>query len=127
MSAAIDSSLTQARASQARATETHTSRTGAGYTDHDMKMDQAHSRLDASRRELLDLFDPPVDSQDRGDFKPRSKIMQALTGNGGLALLVAGAGGLLLAKPKLAMHVIRMIPVGAIARMAAAKFMAGRG
>jgi hypothetical protein len=105
----------------------HDSRAGIGYSDHDMKTDEAHLRLDESRRELKDLFDPPADPANRGEFSPRSKIMRSLTGNGGLALLAVGAGGLLLAKPKLVMHFLRMIPVGALARMAAAKFMAGRG
>jgi len=125
MSAALDTNSNPVYARPA-SRPAQTSRTDAGYSDQDMKIDEAHLRLDESRRELKDLFDPPADPLDRGEFKPRSKVMQVLTGNGGLALVLAGAGGLLLAKPRLAMQVVRMIPIGALARMAAAKFMAGR-
>jgi len=91
-----------------------------------MKIDETHLRLDESRRELKDLFIPP-EQPARGKFIPRSKIMRALTGKGGLALLVAGAGGLLLAKPRMVKHLVRMMPLGAVARIAAVKFMTRRG
>lgn len=94
-------------------------------TDIAPDSDATHSRMDESRRELKDLFAPP-DQPARGVFRPRSKIMRSLTGNGGLALLAVGAGGLLLAKPRLVKHFVRMIPIGTLARMAAMKFMARR-
>lgn len=99
---------------------------GAGGANHDANIDATHSRMDESRRELKDLLVPPEQSA-RGEFRPRSKIMRSLTGNGGLALLVVGAGGVLLANRGLVKHLVRMIPVGTLARMAAMKFMARRG
>jgi hypothetical protein len=86
---------------------------------------QTHLRLDDSRRELKELFDPEERTTYDPNF-PRSKVMRTLSGNRGLTLLALGAGGFLLAKPKLLMTVVRMIPVGAIARMAAVKLLGGR-
>jgi hypothetical protein len=81
-------------------------------------------RLDESRRELKDLFDPPDEA--RNTAFPRSKLMRSFTGNGALAWLALGAGGVLLAKPKLLMTVARMVPVGAIVRMATLKYLGRR-
>lgn len=86
----------------------------------------AENRLNSSRQELRDLFVEEKDEEARNNHSaqfPRSRIMRLLTGNGGMALLAVGAGGILLARPKLLMRAVRMVPMGALLRMFADKVM----
>jgi hypothetical protein len=81
------------------------------------------ARLAQSRQELRRLLDPP-----RGDTNgsapqgahpggfPRSRTMQALMSSRGLGVVGAVAGGLFLARPALALRVLRMLPASAVAR-----------
>ncbi len=87
----------------------------------------AEVRLDETRRELRELFIPSVSDAVLGgtDF-PRSKVMRALIGNRGFALLAIGAGGLLIAKSKVLRNLVRVLPLGAIVRMAAVRFASKR-
>ena len=98
-------------------------------TDRDVAArNEILARLTASREELRQVFDPVrhesnggADGGDRpeghahGGF-PRSRIMQMLMSGRGLGTLGAVAGGLLIARPGLALRLLRMVPVGAVAQ-----------
>jgi hypothetical protein len=81
------------------------------------------ARLAVSREELRQVLDPPRrDSEDseageHHDGFPRSRTMQMLMGNRGLGLLGAIAGGLFIARPSLALRLLRLLPVSAIGRV----------
>jgi hypothetical protein len=51
-----------------------------------------------------------------GQF-PRSRTMQLLLSGRGVGTVGAVVGGLLMARPALAIRLVRMIPLGAVARM----------
>lgn len=81
------------------------------------------ARLAASREELRQILEPPpkVDGRSasgahRGAF-PRSRTMQLLMSGRGLGTVGAAAAGLLVARPALALRLLRMLPAGALARM----------
>ncbi len=90
--------------------------------------DLIRHRLAQSREELRLLFDPPP-AQDDGNTGsgnghmgfPRSRTMQMLLSGRGLGTLGALAGGLLIARPGLALRLLRFIPASAVAKMLAAK------
>lgn len=83
------------------------------------------ARLAASREEIGRLLEPPpaggaaegTGSGLDGSF-PRSRIMRALMTGRGLGAVSAIAGGLLLSRPRLAWRLLRMLPTGAVTRMA---------
>jgi hypothetical protein len=87
------------------------------------------ARLAVSRAEIRRLLDPPRRESDessragdtRGDAFPRSRTLQMLMGGRGLGVLGALAGGLFLARPGLALRLLRMLPTGTVARMLLAK------
>ncbi len=87
------------------------------------------TRLAQSREELRMLLDPPPDEgngsakssmHSHGGF-PRSRTMQMLLSSRGLGTLGALAGGLLLARPALALRLLRFVPASAVAKMLIAK------
>ena len=84
------------------------------------------ARLAASREELRRLLDRTRDEAqadrsvagDRpepGGF-PRSRIMQMLMSGRGLGTLGAAAAGLLIARPGLALRLLRILPASTIAK-----------
>jgi hypothetical protein len=82
------------------------------------------ARLAASREELRRVFDPPGEDSDGssipGDHPggfPRSRTMQMLMSGRGLGTLGAVAAGLLIARPGLALRLLRAVPASAVARM----------
>jgi hypothetical protein len=82
------------------------------------------ARLAESRAELRQVLDPPRTEPDgsplpagRSQAFPRSRIMKALLSGRGLGTLGAAAAGLLIARPALALRLLRMVPAGAVARM----------
>jgi len=87
------------------------------------------ARLAVSREELRRLLDPPRRESDQGPQThdhgdrafPRSRTMQMLMGGRGLGVLGALAGGLFIARPGLALRLLRMLPTGTVARMLLAK------
>ena len=88
------------------------------------------ARLAVSRAEIRRLLDPPPRRESaehtragdtRGDTFPRSRTLQMLMGGRGLGVLGALAGGLFLARPGLALRLLRMLPTGTVARMLLAK------
>ena len=82
------------------------------------------ARLAASREELRRALDPPRDESDAGGSKhtdhsggfPRSRTMQTLMSGRGLGTLGAAAAGLRIARPALALRLLRILPAGAVAK-----------
>lgn len=87
--------------------------------------DLIHQRLAQSRAELRQLLDPPPGESSGGGTAgmnghagfPRSRTMQLLLSGRGLGTLGALAGGLLLARPALALRLLRFVPASAVAKM----------
>lgn len=86
--------------------------------------DQVAARLAASREELRRVLDPPrehfdgVETAGNGlDGFPRSRTMKMLLSGRGLGTVSALAGGLLIARPALALKLLRMLPAGAVAKL----------
>jgi hypothetical protein len=84
------------------------------------------ARLALSREELRRILDPPRQEprpnggSTPGDFPggfPRSRTMQMLMSQRGLGIIGAGAAGLLLARPALALRLLRLLPASAFAKM----------
>jgi hypothetical protein len=88
------------------------------------------AKLSQSRAELRALLDPPrsepgeamAPGARRSEF-PRSRTMQALLSSKGLGAAGAVVGGLLLARPALALRVLRMVPASAVGKMLLVKAM----
>jgi hypothetical protein len=88
-----------------------------------------HARLAQSREELRVLLDPPPAQPDgsgapaagRSTGFPRSRTMQLLLSSRGLGTLGALASGLLIARPALALRLLRLVPASAVAKMLMAK------
>jgi hypothetical protein len=82
------------------------------------------ARLAESRAELLHLIDPPPRQADgssnpdeaSGGF-PRSRTMQMLLTGRGVGVMGAIAAGLFIARPALALRLLRMLPAGAATRI----------
>ncbi len=88
------------------------------------------ARLAASREELREILDPPrkqpngADGAAAGEASgafPRSRTMQLLLSGRGLGTLGAAAAGLLVARPALALRLLRLLPVSAIGKMILAR------
>jgi hypothetical protein len=85
------------------------------------------AKLKQSREEIRMVLDPPrpepgaapADPEDT-EF-PRSRTMRALLSSKGLGAIGAMAGGLLIAKPTLALRMLRMVPAGTVGKMLLAK------
>ncbi|GAC1329018.1 MAG: hypothetical protein NVS1B6_06530 [Steroidobacteraceae bacterium] len=96
--------------------------------DHDEALrTEVLARLAASREEMREILDPPRPapgpegvSAHSGGF-PRSRTLQALMSGRGLGTLGAVAAGLVVARPALALRLLRMLPAGAVAKMLLAK------
>jgi hypothetical protein len=81
------------------------------------------ARLAVSREEVRRVL-APGRKESNGDGSsiagggfPRSRTMQMLMSGRGLGTVGAVAAGLLIARPALAMRLLRMVPAGAVARM----------
>lgn len=89
------------------------------------------TRLAESRSEISRLLEPQPESRSDDDGVPgpagtargfpRSRTMQALMSGRGIGAVGALAGGLLLARPRLAWRMLRMLPTGAVTRMIVAR------
>lgn len=83
------------------------------------------ARLAQSRAELRCLIEPPPrepdDSSGPGEQPPgafpRSRTMQMLLSGRGMGVVGAVAAGLFIARPALALRLLRMLPAGTAARM----------
>jgi hypothetical protein len=92
--------------------------------------DEIFAKLAQSREELRRLLDPPREQLNgsgapagSGHGFPRSRTMQLLLSGRGLGTLGALCGGLLMARPALALRLLRMVPASAVAKMLVAKAM----
>jgi hypothetical protein len=82
------------------------------------------TRLAQSREELRSILYPSpgeygggqAPGNGRGGF-PRSRTMKMLMSSRGLGTLGALAGGLLIARPALALRLLRLVPAGSVAKM----------
>ena len=88
-----------------------------------------HAKLAQSREQLRSILDPPpgeyggsesAPGNGHGGF-PRSRTMQMLLSSRGLGTLGALVGGLLIARPALALRLLRFVPANAVAKMLMAK------
>lgn len=85
----------------------------------------AQTKLAQSREELRRLLEPQrkdslqSESQPAGASSefPRSRTLKMLMGNRGLGALGALVGGLLIARPAVALRMLRMLPVRSIAQL----------
>jgi hypothetical protein len=82
------------------------------------------ARLAVSREELRRVLEPPQrgaedpsDPAPRETGFPRSRTMQMLMTGRGLGIVGTVAAGLFVARPTLVLRLLRMLPVGAAARM----------
>ena len=84
-------------------------------------------KMAESRAEIRRVLEPPPhpagSDQDAGGF-PRSRTMKLLLSGRGVGTVGAVVGGLLMARPALAIRLLRMIPAGAVARMLLVKGIA---
>jgi hypothetical protein len=85
---------------------------------------EIRSKLAASRAELRRVLDPPPNEHGGdgppGDYPggfPRSRTMRMIMSGRGLGTLGAAAAGLLIARPALALRLLRLLPASAVARM----------
>jgi hypothetical protein len=86
----------------------------------DSAREELLARLAESRQELRRLLEPqgpgnPGGSPGASGF-PRSRTMRMLMSNRGLGTLGAAAAGLLVARPALALRLLRLVPISAVAR-----------
>lgn len=80
-----------------------------------------------SRAELRRLLHEEATEQPRSaDAFPRSKTMRFLKSRGAIGLAAAVAGGVLLAKPGLAVKALRIIPVNMLVRVLTARLISAR-
>lgn len=101
-------------------------------SDIDIARSETLTRLAQSRAEILRLLErPPESAGDEApgagrlshDF-PRSRTMKALFTGRGMGTLGALIGGLFMARPALALRLLRLIPAGTLSRMLLGKVLA---
>jgi hypothetical protein len=88
-----------------------------------------HAKLVQSREELRSILDPPPGEHRNGGQAPgpghagfpRSHTMQMLMSGRGLGTLGALAGGLLIARPALALRLLKFVPASAVAKIIMAR------
>jgi hypothetical protein len=91
---------------------------------------QALSKLTQSRQEIRQLLDPPPpppgaegSARPAGSDFPRSRIMRALMSSQGLGAVGALAGGLLIARPTLALRLLRLVPASTVGKVLIARLI----
>jgi len=82
------------------------------------------TRLAQSREQLRSILYPPPGGYGEGATPgnglggfPRSRTMQMIMSSRGLGTLGALAGGLLIARPALALRLLRLVPASSVAKM----------
>lgn len=99
------------------------------------RREEIEARLAQTRAEISRLLEPPVSesgpagegtapSGAPGAF-PRSRTMQALMSGRGIGAIGAMAGGLLLARPRLAWRLLRLLPTSAVTRVVMSRVIGG--
>ena len=85
------------------------------------------AKLALSRQQLRQLLEPQQGhvGAPTGDAQvfPRSRTMKVLMSGGGLGVLTAVAGGLLVARPALALRLLKMLPSGPVAKLLAVRIL----
>jgi hypothetical protein len=89
---------------------------------------EIRTKLAQSREEVRRLLDPPSArpagngqaNPGHGDF-PRSRTMRMLMSSRGLGALGALASGLLIARPALALRLLRLVPLSALTKILIAR------
>ena len=91
---------------------------------------QILAKLAQSREEIRRVLEPPRDppgnhadsrgAHPAGSF-PRSRTLQLLMSGRGLGAVGAAAAGLLVARPALALRILRLLPASAIGKMLLAR------
>jgi hypothetical protein len=95
-------------------------------------LETASERLARSRAELRQIFEPPPETDaGRPDARsasgfPRSAIMKAITKHGGATGIALLAVALVAARPKLAVKLLRYLPVSAISKSLVSRFIESR-
>jgi len=97
-------------------------------TDRDeAELIEVRAKLKQSREEVRALMDPPreesgapIQANGQAGF-PRSRTMQMLMSSRGLGALGVLAGGFLIARPGLALTLLRFLPTGAVAKVIVAR------
>ena len=92
-------------------------------------------KLAQSREEIRLILDPPPADDSGGtgerargsDPFPRSRTMRALFSSHGIGAAASLAGGLLIARPRLALQLLRLVPVGTVGKILLGKVMSGLG
>jgi len=99
-------------------------------TGDSSERDAIMARLAQTRGEISRLLEPPAESEGEGPRPsgvaggfPRSRTMRALMTGRGIGAVGALAGGLLLARPRMAWRLLRMLPTGAVTRMVVGRVM----
>lgn len=92
----------------------------------DAAVNEVRARLQKSREEVSVLIDPPREvagpAQVNGKVHfPRSRTVQMLVSSRGLGALGVLAGGFLIARPALALKLLRLLPMGAVAKIIIAR------
>jgi hypothetical protein len=89
--------------------------------------DEALASLAESREQLRRLFEPDpgtgADGTKAARGFPRSRTMRALTSGRGLGTVAAIGGSLLFSRPIVLRRVLRIIPVGALAKFIVVKLL----
>jgi hypothetical protein len=100
-------------------------------TDEAVKLETL-AKLAQSRAEIRRVLEPPPRTHHHGNHGngeagissdahdgtfPRSRTMKLLMSGRGIGTAGAIVGGLLMARPALALKLLRMLPTGAVARM----------
>ncbi len=100
-------------------------------SEADLARSDTLAKLAQSRAEIRRVLDPPPRPDavasgqgGRDGMFPRSRTMRMLLSIRGVGTVGALAGGLLLARPALALKLLRMIPAGAVGRMLLVKGLA---
>jgi hypothetical protein len=93
----------------------------------EVAVDEVRARLKQSREEYRLLLDPPRDetgtpapANSQTGF-PRSRTMQMLMSSRGLGALGVLASGFLIARPALALRLLRLLPTGTVAKVIIAR------
>jgi hypothetical protein len=101
-------------------------------TEGDAAANETLARLAASRAEILRIFEPAPPESGPGTVAggvsgtfPRSRTMRMLLSGRGVGTVGAVLGGLVMARPALALRLLRMIPAGAVARMLLVRAITG--
>jgi hypothetical protein len=92
------------------------------------------AKLSESREQVRQLLDPPrtenggggAAQSAAGEF-PRSRTMRALLSSRGLGAVGALVGGLLIARPALALRMLRLVPVGKVGKILLGKAISALG